>query len=199
MRRARLGLSIPRASLKKGRKHSMSLVFALRVCIVSLLFGACQAQQVSTPDAVFSIQTPPGSPQGSLSITLASSAALPAPKRQPGYRLLMLFAPGTVRGPVFKAVLNAQPNGNSALSYTFTSAPREKDRWLEVYLFDGKEYDLVGRNQGHKVQGTPLDLRYSKGANGGVYFFALSFTQAQYLAACKAAGGRFNGAYCGPK
>jgi hypothetical protein len=184
----------------EGRKVYMRRISILRVCLIGVLFGACQAQQASTPEANFSLQLPPGSQPGILSISQDKRVTLPAPKRQPGYRMSMLFAQGTVRGPIFKAMLKGQPNGNSALSYTFKTAPQGKDRWLEVFLFDGKEYDLVGRNRGNAVQGTSLDLRYlPKESSAGLYFFALSFTQAQYLQACKAAGGRFNGAYCGPK
>ena len=178
----------------------MGHICVLRICLIGVLFGACQAQQASTPEAIFSLRVPLGSPPGIISVSQDKQVALPAPKRQPGYRMSMLFAQGTVRGSIFKAVLTGQPNGNFALSYTFKSAPRGKDRWLEVFLFDGKAYDLVGRNRGNAVQATALDLRYlPKESSAGLYFFALSFTQAQYLQACKAAGGRFNGAYCGSK
>lgn len=178
----------------------MRHIFVPLACLIGVLLGACQVQQASTTEATFSLQLPPESPLAILSISQDKRGTLPAPKRQPGYRLLMLFAQGTVRGSIFKAVLTGRPNGNFTLTYTFKSAPQGKDRWLEVLLFDGKEYDLVGRNRGNAVQGTPLDLRYlPKQSSAGLYFFALSFTQAQYLEACKAAGGQFNGAYCGPK
>jgi hypothetical protein len=165
-----------------------------------MLFVACQAQQVNTPDADFSVRLPSGSQLGILSVSQDKQVTLPAPKRQPGYRLLMLFVQGTVRGPTFKAVFKRQPNGYSFLDYTFKTAPQGKDRWLEVFSFDGKEYDLVGSAPGNAVKEAPLDPRYwPKESSAGLYFFALSFTQAQYLQVCKAAGGRFNGAYCGPK
>ena len=91
-------------STTQGRKVNMRHIFVMRVCLISVLFGACNAQQASTIEANFSLQLPPGSQPGILSISQDKQVKLPAPKRQPGYRMSMLFAQGTVRGPIFKAV-----------------------------------------------------------------------------------------------
>ena len=111
----------------------------------------------------------------------------------------MLTSPRAVQGPVFKLTLHTPPRGDLTVSYDFKTAPSGKDRYTEVFLYDGQEFDLLGRVPGNAVTRSPLDTRplFTK-ARKEVYIFGLSFTRAQYRQAC-ATLGRFNGSYCGPK
>ena len=178
----------------------MNLIRTVLVWGLCFFLSSCQAQSsVSILAGSISVKAPPGTPTGAFTVSRALKVPFTLPTRQTGLRLLMLACLQVVHGPVFKLTLDKQPRDYLTVAYKFKAAPQEKDRYTEVFVFDGQTFDLLGRASGNEVTSLPLDTRpYFTQARTELYVFGLSFTRAQYRQACSPIG-RFNGSYCGPK
>lgn len=179
----------------------MKIFHVLLVCSLELSIIACQAQQgVNASDASISVNVANGTNAQGLSILRVEKVPFTLPTHQPGLRFVSLSIAQAIRGPVFKLTLETQPSEEFYLNYSYKTAPKGKDRYMEVFLFDGQKFELMGRAPGNTVKDTPLYLRPSNTQLGkGFYIFGVSYTLAQYKKACTAIGGRYNGAYCGLK
>jgi hypothetical protein len=149
---------------------NMKYFLALLACGTGFLLASCQAQQsINDLDASISVQAPFGTLARAIRIARAEKIPFQLPTIQPGFRLLMLSSPKVARGKVFKFTFDKQPSSYLTLTYSNKVAPRGKNRYTEVFLFDGKHFDLLGRALGNTVDKMPLDLRpYTKQAQTGL-------------------------------
>jgi hypothetical protein len=179
----------------------MKFFHVLLVCSLELSIFACQAQQsINASDASISVNVLNGSSAQGLSILRVEKVPFTLPTRQTGLRFVTLSIAQAIRGPVFKLTLETQPTEEFYMNYSYKTAPKGKDRYLEVFLFDGQKFELMGSSLGNTVKQMPLYLRPSNTQLGtGSYFFGVSYTLTQYKKACATIGGRYNGAYCGLK
>jgi hypothetical protein len=123
---------------------------------------------------------------------------LPAKIHKWEYRLVMLTSTTVTRETPYKITLSELPRNEVFITYKRKTATTEK-RLLEVYSFDGTNFEIIGRSFTDSVNDTPLfATQIGKKLQKGLIVFASSFTQTEFKNACVKFGGHFNGAYCGP-